>query len=222
MIDFDRMIDRYLEREERQKEIGRYYPSEIGSCLRKVWFSYKQPKGTEADLIRVFEAGNILHDFVVRVLKSEKNPEVDLLQTEVPFRMNVEDFIISGRIDDLLLVKQNSEKMLVEVKSTKSLHYIDKPLPHNLLQLQLYMYATGVHKGALLYIEKNTLHSKSFNVDYDEKVALDLIERFKKLHSYFKEDEVPAPEAKRNREMNWMCTYCEYRTECDALGNGED
>ena len=43
-INFNKLIDKYLVREYKPKEIGRYYPSEIGSCLRKVWYSYKNPK----------------------------------------------------------------------------------------------------------------------------------------------------------------------------------
>jgi len=35
------------------------------------------------DLLRIFEMGNILHDFVVGVLKSEKTPEVGVLEWEI-------------------------------------------------------------------------------------------------------------------------------------------
>src|SRR3989337_1930842 len=51
MIDFNRLIDQFLHRELKPKEIGRYYPSEIGMCMRKLWYSYKFPKEVEADLI---------------------------------------------------------------------------------------------------------------------------------------------------------------------------
>jgi CRISPR-associated exonuclease Cas4 len=214
------MIDRYLEREYRPKEVGRYYPSEIGSCLRKIWFSYKYPKETEADLIKIFEAGNILHDFMVKVLKSERNPEVELLQSEVPFKLEREGFVISGRVDDLLLLKTSGKSLLAEVKSCKSLHYIERPMPHNFMQLQLYMFATGVHEGILVYIEKNTLQTKVFEIPYDEKVGRELLERFARLHSYFKEGKIPEPEAKQNKEMNWNCNYCEYRQECDEIDKG--
>ena len=105
MIDFDRLIDQHLHREFRPKEIGRYYPSEIGMCLRKLWYSYKYPKEVEADLVKVFEAGNILHNFIVDVLKSDRTPEVELLESEFPFELKMQDFVVSGRIDDLLLLK---------------------------------------------------------------------------------------------------------------------
>ena len=215
MIDFNIMIDRYLYKEYKQKEIGRYYPSEIGSCMRKIWFSYKIPKETPKELLKIFEAGNILHDFVVRVLKSEKNPEVELLQSELPFELAVDDFTISGRVDDLLLLKEMEKQILVEVKSCKSLFYIDRPLNHNVSQLQFYMWALGVHNGILLYVEKNTLNSKVFTIKYNEEAGKQILERFKKLHKHLKDDTIPEAEAKQDQETIWMCRWCDWKEECD-------
>lgn len=216
MIDFDSMIDRYLYREFKQKEIGRYYPSEIGSCLRKVWFSYKQPKETPKELRRIFEAGNILHDFVARVLQSEKNPEVELIQSEIPLRVDNLGFVISGRIDDLLLVKKDGRKVLVEVKSCKSLQYVDKPNPTYVAQLQFYMWALRIHYGIILYVEKNTLNSKVFAVEYDEGHAQEILERFRCLDEHLQHEKMPPPEAKMKPEIAWMCRFCDWKKACDA------
>jgi CRISPR-associated exonuclease Cas4 len=217
MIDFDKLIDQYLHREKRPKSIGRYYPSEIGYCMRKVWFSYKYPMETEKDLIRIFHLGNILHDFIVSVLKSEKNPEVELLETELPFRMNIDDFIISGRIDDLVLVKEDNRKFLVEVKSTRSVDAITEPVHTHLVQLQLYMHAMGIHDGIILYVEKNNLHSKTFEVKFDEEIAKQAVQRFKTLHEHLKLNKVPEAEAKNNEKIKWMCKYCEYKDRCEFV-----
>jgi hypothetical protein len=116
MIDFNKMIDAYLKKEHRPKGMGRYFPSEIGICMRKTWYSYKHPQEIKAELLRVFEVGNIMHTFVVEVLKSEKNPDVELLKSEFPFKYDVDDFVISGRIDNLILVKISGKSVLVEVK----------------------------------------------------------------------------------------------------------
>jgi CRISPR/Cas system-associated exonuclease Cas4 (RecB family) len=221
MIDFEEMIDNYLFREFKPKTIGRYYPSEIGSCLRKMWYSYKVPKEVEPKLKRIFEVGNIVHGFVVDVLKSEKNPHVELLKTEEPFQMKVDDFVISGRIDDIIELKQNGETILVEAKSAKSTDYVREPSPTYLMQLQLYMHQTKIHKGIILYVEKNTLKSKVFNVNYDERVANEAIERFRKIDKCLKEDSVPFAESKRRVGWGWMCGYCQYKEECDKIGDEE-
>ncbi len=115
MVDFDKLIDDHIKREYKPKGIGRYYPSEAGSCLRKVWYSYKYPTEIDPDLRKIFEMGNIIHDFIVEVLKSEKTPQVELLKSEFPFKEKIEDFLISGRIDNLIKVKLSGTVYLVEI-----------------------------------------------------------------------------------------------------------
>src|SRR3989344_1682528 len=209
MINFDEMINNFLKREYYPKGVGRYYPSEIGRCLRKTWYSYKFPIEVEPDLVKIFHLGNILHDFVVQVLKSEKNPDVELLKYEFPFKVEVDDFVISGRVDDLILVKISGKNILVEVKTTKSIDYVDSPKHYDAAQLSLYMHFTGVHNGILLYIDRRDLKTKIFDVYYDEDKAKQIIERFKELHNKLVTETIPEPEARSSFRTLWMCRYCE-------------
>jgi len=224
MLDFDNMIAKHLEQEPHPKGVGRYYPSEIGGCMRKVYYSYVDPKPVKMDLTKIFEVGNILHDFVAEVLRSEKNPEVELLDSELPFKLEMKDFVISGRIDDLLLVKSSGSEALVEVKSTAYLKYVKGPQPTHLMQLQLYMHALGVREGYLLYIEKATLATKAFHVKYDAEAAMKAIDRFKMLHKFLKAKELPEAEARASRkdDIGWMCKGCDWHDECfKAMPKGE-
>jgi CRISPR/Cas system-associated exonuclease Cas4 (RecB family) len=218
MIDFNSLIDQHLHRELREKRVGRYWPSSVGMCLRKAWYSYKQPKETPVETLRIFEAGNLVHDFVAEVLRSEKTPGIELLKSELPFELEEDGFVISGRVDDVILVKAEGKTYLVEVKSTKSLAYQKKPTDSHAMQLQLYMHATGITNGVVLYVEKNTLQAKEFDVPYDEAAAQAAIDRFRALHKALTEDELPAPEAKRVKAMKWMCGYCDWAEECGATG----
>jgi CRISPR/Cas system-associated exonuclease Cas4 (RecB family) len=215
MFDFDKMIERHLEREHKPKQVGRYYPSEIGGCMRKTWYSYKYPQKIDIELSKIFEVGNILHGFVVEVLKSEKNKDVQLIQSEVPFKKEFEDFVISGRVDDLIVVKENGKKMLVEVKSTKSILPITAPQESHKMQLMLYMHATGIHDGVVLYIDKNNLQSKSFEIPYSAKESEEIIQRFKNLNSYLRNSLLPLAEAKKSKEKEWLCKFCEYNEKCE-------
>lgn len=215
MIDFDKLVNLHIAREHKPKEIGRYYPSEVGSCLRKVWYSYKYPQKVDPDLLKIFEAGDIIHGFVVEVLKSEKNHDVKLLDAEIPFSIKVGDFVISGRVDDLVLVKSSGENVLIEVKSTKDVSIVKKPQSNHVMQLMFYMKATGVHKGVVLYIDKNNLKSKVFEVEFDPENCAKIFDRFAFLHDYLKRNGLPESEAKQVADMNWMCKYCEYRNKCD-------
>lgn len=214
MFDFNEMVERHIERESRGKTVGRYYPSEIGGCLRKVWYSYKYPQQIEPELLKIFEVGNMLHGFVVEVMRSEKNKDVELLQSEFPLKINAEDFVVSGRVDDLVLVKASGKTIVVEVKSTKSIEFVKDAAEPHVMQLQLYMHATGIHNGIVLYIDKNNLQSKQFSVEYDKNQVEGIMERFKQLHQLLITGLLPVDEAKKSLEKQWMCRYCEYSEKC--------
>ncbi len=215
MIDFNELIERYLEREIEEKKIGKYYPSEIGKCLRNLYYSYKYPMKVAPRLLKIFELGNIMHDFIVKVLQSDKNPEVELIGAEVPIKLDMGNFVISGRIDDLIVLKSNGEKILVEVKSCRDIRKVASPQNAHLIQLQFYMHVTGIKQGILLYVDKGTLEAKSFNVSYDPYWSELIIERFKILHESLTKDILPKPEAKLIPELSWMCDFCEYREKCE-------
>ncbi len=214
-IDFNKLIDNYFTKESRAKKIGRYYPSEIAGCLRKTWFSYKFPKETDKEVVKIMEAGNIIHEFIVDVLRSDKNDDIELLETELPFTINEGDFTISGRIDNIILTKINNKKVVIEVKSTKFLP--KEANDHHISQLQLYMHAIGIHDGIILYLQKDNLQTASFNINYDKIQSDEIIKRFHALHYSLKENKIPPAEAKQIKSKNWMCNYCEYRKECDKF-----
>jgi len=215
MIDFNKLIDNHLAREYRPKTIGRYYPSEIAGCLRKTWFSYKNPKPTDTKLMKIFEAGNMLHEFITNVIKSEKNKEVELIKSELPIQIKKKDFIISGRIDNLVLVKINNKLALVEVKSTKFLPKEYKK--EHEIQLQLYMMAMGIENGIILYIQKDDLNTNTFTIKHNKKLSEEIIERFEELHKALTEDKLPEAEAKKDKEKEWMCSYCAWKEECKII-----
>lgn len=214
MIDFNTLIDQHIYRESRPKGIGKYYPSSAGTCIRKEWYSFKYPSEIDPKLRKIFKMGDMIHDFVVEVLKSKKNPEVELLKAELPFRKKIDGITISGRVDDVIQIKSDGQIYLVEVKSTKGLQWTKEPKPHNILQLQLYMHFTGIHNGMLLYIDKTNLQSRIFEIPYDKQKAESSLDFFKKLDKHLKEDTLPPPQARLNKEMNWWCNYCEYKERC--------
>lgn len=170
----------------------------------------------EPDKLKIFEIGTILHNFMIDVLKSEKNIDsIEFVNSELPFKMEQKDFLISGRLDDIVIAKEDGEKTIIEVKSIKDIRSLDGPQITHKMQLQLYMHATGIHKGIILYVDKTNLKTKSFEIEYEEKHSLDILKRFKSLHELLTKDVLPIDEAKRSDEMLWMCNMCEYRTKCD-------
>lgn len=216
IIDFDKLIEAHIRRERKPKEIGRYYPSEIGSCIRKIWYSYKHPMETESDRLKLFEIGNLLHEFVMHVLKNEKNADkIKFLESEFPIKKDFKDFMVSGRLDDVVVAVEDNRKMIIEVKSIGNIRKADRPNKHHVMQLQFYMHATGIKDGVILYIDKRTLKTKAFEIPYDEMHSLDILRRFRVLHELLVKDVLPIDEAKQSEETFWMCNMCEYRSKCD-------
>ncbi len=215
MIDFNEMLSNYLRRESRPRTAGKYYPSESGSCMRKTWYSYKMPREADKELVKFFEAGNLVHELVADVIKSDKNPGIDLLATESPMFISHNDFVISGRMDDILLVRVDSKIYILEVKSVSSLNYCKEPKKPHIAQLQLYMHSSGIHDGLILYIERNNLQSAVFKINYEPDVVKATLERFAKLNVHLRTEKLPEPEARIERkELGWQCDKCQYKKEC--------
>ena len=214
MFDFNILVENFLKRELKPRKDGVYYPSEVGGCLRKSWYSYKNPKQLDSDLIKIFQAGELIHEFVATVLKSEKNPHIELIGCEEPFQIHHELFTISGRIDDLILLKEDNIKVLVEVKSTSNVDVVQEAKDAHVLQLMVYMRALDIHKGVILYMEKNSLNTKTFTVDYDEKKWRFVLNRFKTLHESIITNTIPDPEGRIDPSMRWLCGRCPYRQDC--------
>lgn len=222
MIDFNSLIDEFLEREAKPRQLHRFWPSEAGLCLRRTWYSFKEPRQADAGALRVFHAGNILHGFVVDVFKSEKTKGVKLLATEQPFQLKRGHLTVSGRVDDVVVLEEGHRKVVVEVKSTSSLEYTREPNDSHVLQLQLYLNATGIADGAILYLEKNTLQSKVFPIKYDGNLAELAFARFQAVDEALTANKMPAPEAKakEKEEMKWQCKFCPWKAECDKECEG--
>ncbi|MEM5802412.1 MAG: PD-(D/E)XK nuclease family protein [Candidatus Aenigmatarchaeota archaeon] len=184
--------------------------------MRKVWYSYKHPLEIDPNRLKVFEIGDILHKFMMEVFKSEKNINtIKFLETEIPFKMNFENFVISGRLDDVVIAKENDKKIIIEIKTVKDVRNAVKPNKNHIMQLQLYMHATGIHDGVILYVDRTNLKTKAFEISYDEEHSLDILNRFKTLHKLLVNDVLPIDEFKQSKDTIWMCNMCEYRSKCD-------
>jgi len=221
-VDFNKLIERHLEHENRPKKVGSYYPSEAGSCMRKAWYSYKHPQPTDPKKGKYFFLGNMLHDFMAEVLENPVNTEVKLLEKEVSLKIPQPNFVISGRLDDIFMLTADGRKFILEVKSTgQSFEWMKEPQEAHVMQLQLYMHAHEIKEGIILYLDKSSLESKWFHLRHDCAVAEAVIARFAELDKHLKEEKLPEPEAKQKPKWSWMCKYCEYLDRCNTDGSGE-
>jgi CRISPR/Cas system-associated exonuclease Cas4 (RecB family) len=203
-------IDAYLSTERKEREIGRYYASELGMCARKLFFLYKFPKELDSETRRIFAVGDLFHDFIYKVLKDSK--KIDLLENERSITLVTESGIsIAGRIDNLIYLEDTNEKIIIDVKTTKSLEYITSPKKEHKMQVMVYLKGFGLKKGAILYVQKDNLRIKYFEFEYDEDIVAELIDKAEFIHRCLTNDIIPHKVGISDR---WQCNYCPYRLEC--------
>jgi len=217
---FSDLIDDYLRRKTHPARIGTYWPSEIGNCIR--WNYYKRfiEKETPSDKLRMFKSADLTHGFIRDVLASSN--KVRLLAWEKPFSIIVDDFEISGRLDDVIVVKiaDRVEPIVVEVKSVsgKSIDHVTAPKMDHVYQIHPYLKATR-HEGhaasvaVLWYLARDTYADKFFTVFYDQRVMDEAIARIRTLHNHLTSHTLPPIEFS-DQFRSWRCWFCPYWQEC--------
>jgi len=208
-IEINNLIDKYLDKPTKEREIGRYYASELGTCPRKLYFSYKIPKKLDSDTIRIFEVGNLFHEFIAKVLGNSQS--IKLLENErsVTLITKGSSAIVTGRIDDLILVEKTGEKIIIDVKTIKSFDFLTEPKHEHKMQVMMYLKSLGLKKGALLYVKKEDMQIRYFEFEYDELIVNEILEKAEIVHLGLKTDTPPV----KNKD-NWMCKFCNYCNEC--------
>ena len=214
------IISKYLAKYELPEYYdGEYWPSQIWQCLRRQYFARLSPMPLPPDSLKTMALGTIIHEFIADVLKKEESIKV---MSEVPIRIphpTRHDIVISGRADDVIVISVGKARYVVEVKTVESLESKRNFLPkkEHVAQLNLYLKAYPNAKGILLYVDRSNFDMEEFEINFDPKLFDETIKRVEILHEYLTKKEVPPPEAKENPEMQWQCSYCEYRNKCDRV-----
>lgn len=209
------LIDKYYSENQREDKIPtKFYISDAGKCPRTIFFKFKQAPKEKIDprIMRIFEAGELLHNYIFSILYRSKIGAV----TEIPIPPND---LISGRADAILCI--DKVNYLLDIKTINSMQfkYMKAPKPENVWQVQLYMHFFDIKKGILLYLDKDRQELKEFIFDYDKKIAKTLIDNFEATKSRIATDTVP--QAMPDYPKNWQCSYCAYRAICDMAGPAE-
>ena len=188
-------------------EKGVYYPSALGSCLRKQYYTYTLGERVSPEELVIFATGKSVHETIARafgeVATIEKVEENVLLEILPAIKLK-------GRID-LLIADYDGKKYLIEAKSTSKTP--DAPFEEHVLQLQVYMQALNYEEGFVLYWNKVTGEIKVFKVAKNEEAIKNIFERVKKLDYYVSKNVPPEPEAILKGRF-WECEKCPFLELC--------
>lgn len=230
MIDLNSIIDKVLLEKNRRDEprvVGRYYPSEIPYCLRSSYFNFYFPKPDPVDKLRLYEAGNMGHNWFVETLeaglKEYSISELKNMSKEKSFSIVVDlDEMVSleGRYDAFFtIITPNEERYLIEIKTQKNIFYTNEYKREHGYQTMPYIYHQRPCKGLIVYLDRTNYQSKILpegGLEYDPKIMRLVFDRILLLHHYVKAKEVPPPEAIKDNSMKWMCVYCDQKSSCEG------
>jgi len=188
-------------------EKGVYYPSALGSCLRKQYYTYTLGERVSPEDLVIFATGKGVHETIARAFGEVATIE----KVEENVSLEVSPAIkLKGRID-LLIADYEGKKYLIEAKSTSKTP--DAPFEGHVFQLQVYMQALNYNEGFVLYWNKVTGEIKVFKVQKNEEALKTIFERVKKLDYYVSKNIPPEPEAIIKGRF-WECEKCPFLELC--------
>jgi len=160
MTFFSGLINRYLARTPSTYPPDTFYPSELGTCPRASWYRRKVAVEHPPELLRKFASATLVHNFVRDMLAN--SPGVRLIANEKPFTIVADDFLIKGRMDDVIYAQLSPDRarelnpslqgevlVVVEVKSVsgRRMDFIRSPSYPHLLQIHPYMRSERASSG---------------------------------------------------------------------------
>ncbi len=210
------LIDKFYLDKQKDKEQHRFYITDAGKCGRALFFKFKNVprKEIEANILRLFDHGDYIHQLIMKPLLSIREIHVVAAEINIPPQE-----IISGRAD--AVISDGKTLYVLDIKSMNSMIFnkLIEPKEENIDQLQLYLHYFKITKGILLYVNKDNQHLKEFVVDYDKKRSLALIDSLKNIKK--KIDKNIIPQRLADFPGNWQCRYCQFKEICKIAEKGE-
>jgi CRISPR/Cas system-associated exonuclease Cas4 (RecB family) len=210
------LIDKFYLDRQKDKEQHHFYITDAGKCGRNLFFKFKNVPREEmkANILRLFDHGDHIHQLIMRPLLSTKDVHVVASEVNIPPQE-----IINGRAD--AIVSDGKDLYVLDIKSMNSMIFerLEEPKEENVDQVQLYLHYFRIPKGILLYVNKNTLELKEFVVSYNKSRALSLLDNLKDIKKKIDSDIIP-PRLPDYPE-NWQCKYCQFQEICSKANGGE-
>lgn len=193
----------------KKREIGRYFPSSLGSCLRKQYYAFYYPPSFSPAKLIIFSIGDGVQEIAEDALRRSGMLHVEAVELPVKLEADAGVFL-SGRID-ILVAEIDNEKVVIEMKSASKIP--SSPYVSHVIQLQTYLHATGLEYGVVTYVDKTTGEIKSFDVRKDTSWLHTIKVRVMNLHVAVKSRIPPYREAYSKRKY-YECARCDYQKIC--------
>ena len=175
-----------------------YSLTELLYCIRKAYYRRTQPKPTKLEA-----AFNMYRGKVFDTLWS---PLFQHNQVRSTHRCKNIPITISGKYDFL-----TSDNILTDLKTTKSLYYVNEPSEEYKIQVRFYAWLNSIEKAQIVYIDFGDC--KVFPVEVGD--CNDMLEGLElKAEILYKSLQNKTVPYKPLTALEWMCKKCEYQEEC--------
>ena len=154
-------------------------------CVRQqvlsLLFKQSQKENIPIDLLRIFEAGNAIHEKWQRLFIRGGLCHAE----DLDFTRFVDEYELSFTPDAIITI--NGKKYVVEIKSVNTYQFQKMTShPSAYKQVNMYMRFSGIKRGIILCEDKNTQKFKVFPVKYNSAVTDPYVERLEAV-KYYKE-----------------------------------
>ncbi len=221
--------------------IGKFYPSSVGRCRRQIAYQMLGYPGKEIPgrNLLIMENGTFFHERMEKTFKEMGiliAPELKLTHDELRISGRsdaivwnwlktdhvVHDtyIVLLNTEDEIVYEGPQSDVLIVELKSINNKNYEKlpktKPKKEHNMQLQLYMYLTGIRQGVVYYENKDNQEQKYFYVTYDETVVNQIISDIQYIIEHIDSDRLPERDFS---PVSFECKYCDFRDLCYPTSN---
>ena len=168
--------------------------------------------------------GTAVHEQIQQALEAAG------LLVESELEIKIQDPPIRGYLD--AIINWQDEKIVCEIKPTRQESFVfkqlnGKPSANHLIQLLIYLKATGIQRGFLLYVNKNDQTFVVIPVELDEtneKIIEDVFEWLRTTYKAYQDGVLPQRPFRKSKETglpsNNICRNCPVQKACFAGPEG--
>lgn len=203
-------------------EPRRHSPHELAQCPRKIHYREQNAPRENESPDGVFFVGTQIEEEIVEPYLDDIAEQHNLFVQNskwVECEIETDDvgaIEIKGSTDPVICDADGDPHICTEIKSTKSLEYLDGPREHHLAQLRAYQYAISqehgeIPDGLLLYVDKTTLELRVYSPEFDENwFEHYVVDWAASLTEHRLNNELPPADP----QQDWECDNCEFKERC--------
>ena len=183
-------IDQYLENRPKDKRaIHCFHPSSLHKSTRELYHHYfygDNNQKFEPRILRIFDNGHGVHDRLQGYLS-----EIGILkQSEVPIRND--EYEIIGNADGIIQIKKMEGILEIKSMNANNFYSLYSPKEDHLIQVNVYMFCTGIPRGCLLYECKDNQELKEIFIKQEADILDPILKKIKYVQKCIQEKREPS------------------------------